>query len=242
MIEKKLFLKPLLFLLLASLSLFSCDKPEKTYPLNPQQNDRILILGNTFAEQLQHHNYFETRLYQSFPERNLTVRNLAWSADEVNLQPRPLDFPTLAENLTRYQPDIIMAFFGTNEAFKGPDSLENFKYQLSVYLQQLKDYPSQGKRKPEIILFSPLAHATMGGFLPDPSTHQENLKLYTQGMKEVAEGLDIPFVNLIESTSRLFKDQGKALTHNGIHLTDQGYNEVAKLMASALDFPEFRGS
>jgi hypothetical protein len=29
---------------------------------------------------------------KAFPDANLTVRNLGWSADEVNLQPRPLNF------------------------------------------------------------------------------------------------------------------------------------------------------
>ena len=175
------------------------------------KNSRIIFIGNTFAEQLQHHKYFETLLYQSFPERNLTVRNLAWSADEVDLQPRPLHFPSLSEQLSLYQPDIILAFFGTNEAFKGPDSLANFKEQLSTYLQDLTAYPFQTERMPEIILFTPLA--TIGGFLPDPSTHQENLEFYTQGMKEVADGMDIPFVDLFNTQ--------KVITTSGTNTYDK---------------------
>ena len=90
-----------------------------------------MIIGNTFAERLQNFNYFETLLYKSFPDLNLTVRNMGWSADEVGLQPRPYNFGTLDQHLTLQKADIIFACFGLNEAFKGPDSLANFKHRLS---------------------------------------------------------------------------------------------------------------
>src|SRR5665647_411145 len=116
--------------------LFSCTgKKEVIVRFDPAQNSHIVFVGNTFAERLQYYNYFETFLYKSFPDRNLTVRNLGWSADEINLQPRPLNFGTSDEHLTQQKADIIFACFGLNEAFKGVDSLEAFRHQLSAYLQ-----------------------------------------------------------------------------------------------------------
>lgn len=217
--------------------MFSCNEDDVVYSLRLEQNSRIIFIGNTFAEQLQQHNYFETMLYKSFPEHNLTVRNLAWSADEVNLQPRPLNFPTLDEHLKQYKPDVIFAFFGLNEAFKGSDSLQNYKDNLSAFLQHLKQQQFNQEQEPEIILISPIAHEKIGGFLPDPSIHNENLKLYTQGMKEVAEALGISFVDLYESSLKLMEDNSEPLTDNGIHLNDLGYQEVGEIMASVLDFP-----
>src|SRR5690625_1092341 len=96
------------------------------YQFNPKQNSNIVFVGNTFAVRLQDYNYFESLLYKSFPGRNLRIRNLGWSADEVDLRPRPLNYEGLHEQLSRQKADIIFAFFGMNEAFKGPDSLEDF--------------------------------------------------------------------------------------------------------------------
>src|SRR5690554_4551038 len=118
-----------IILLTAGLALtltVSCERSDAVIQFDPVSNSNIVFIGNTFAERLQHNNYFETLLYRSFPDRHLKVRNLAWSADEINLRPRPLNFGTLDEHLHQQKADVIFAFFGLNEAFKGPDSLENF--------------------------------------------------------------------------------------------------------------------
>jgi glucose/arabinose dehydrogenase/lysophospholipase L1-like esterase/azurin len=67
----------------------------------PEKGDHIVFLGNTFADRMRHYGYFETILQKSFPGKELTVRNMGWSADEVGLQPRPLNFPGFGEKTTR---------------------------------------------------------------------------------------------------------------------------------------------
>ena len=69
-------------------------------PFNPKTSDRIVLLGNTFADRMRHYGYLETLLQQTFPNRQLTLRNMGWSADEVGLQPRPLNFPGFGEKTT----------------------------------------------------------------------------------------------------------------------------------------------
>lgn len=227
----------LVFLSVIFSFLLSCEENQKAvYPLNPAKNSRVVFLGNTFAERLQYYNYFETLLHKSFHERNLTVRNMGWSADEINLQSRPLNFPTADEHLEQQKADIIFAFFGLNESFKGLDSLENFKRSLSGYLGHLKKQKYNGQKAPEVILFSPIAHENLGGFLPDPALQNKNLQLYTEGMKEVAKSLNIPFIDLFEATMKRM-EHADSLTINGIHLNDKGYRLVSEIMAGALDFP-----
>ena len=111
-------------------SIFLAAYSDKNIDFQPKKGQRIVILGNTFAERLQNFNYFEPLLYKSFPDLNLSVRNMGWSADEVGLQPRPYNFGSLDEHLTLQKADIIFACFGLNEAFKGTDSLANFKHRL----------------------------------------------------------------------------------------------------------------
>lgn len=175
---KNMNIKSLKFLVPVLLSiLLSCGEKDVVYQLDPEQKSNIVFIGNNFAAKLQDHNYFETLLYKSFPEREITVRNLGWSADEVNLRPRPVNFGTLDEHLQQQKTDVIFAAFGLNEAFDGPDSLEVFKQDLTEFLSHLQQQKFNGRRSPEIVLISPIAHEDLGGFLPDPTVHNKNLKL-----------------------------------------------------------------
>lgn len=226
----------LLFIILPlTASIFVAAFSDKSIDFKPKKGQRIVILGNTFAERLQYFNYFEPLLYKSFPDLNLTVRNLGWSADEVGLQPRPYNFGTLDEHLRLQKADIIFACFGLNEAFKGADSLPDFKHRLSEFLLHLKQQKYNSTSAPEVILISPIAHEKLGGNLPDPKEHNANLDLYTKGMAEVAKQLDIPFIDLYEP-SRDLENAADSITINGIHLNDKGYKAVSELMARKLNF------
>src|SRR5690606_33271278 len=100
--------------------------------------------------------------------------------------------------------DYLFICYGLNEAFKGPDSLDAFRRQLTTFLQHLKSNTYNGRSAPQLILVSPIAHEILGGLLPDPSEHNRNLKRYTQAMKQVASELDIPFIDLFSRTERAY--------------------------------------
>ncbi|MBX3255109.1 MAG: HEAT repeat domain-containing protein [Chitinophagaceae bacterium] len=227
----------LFYLFIALLILSACSQKAKpVYRLNPAPGSHIVFIGNTFAERLQYYNYFEPLLYSSFPEKQLVVRNLGWSADEINRQSRPLNFGTLDEHLTKQKAQIIFACYGLNEAFKGKDSVDAFKQQLAAYLQHLRDQKYDGISHPEVILVSPIAHEKLGGFLPDPAAHNKNLELYTRAMNEVCVQLGVPFIDLLDATRKL--EEGKdSVTINGIHLNEKGYKAVSEMIASALALP-----
>lgn len=222
---------------LSMLFFASCSRePDVAHRLEPQQNSHIVFIGNTFAERMQYYNYFETLLYKSFPEKNLTVRNLGWSADEINARSRPLNFPSPDQFLTDQKADIIFACYGLNEAFKGPDSLDAFKEQLTSYLEHIRQQKYNGSTAPQVILVSPVAHESLGGFLPEPAAHNKNLALYTKGMRDAARKLSIPFINLFDPSKELAAGSD-SVTINGIHLNDKGYRAVSEIMARALDLP-----
>src|SRR5436305_1724641 len=65
-------------------------------PLEVRAGDHIAIIGNTLADRMQHDGWLEAYLYSRFPDRDLVVRNLGFSADEVELSRRlrSLDFGT----------------------------------------------------------------------------------------------------------------------------------------------------
>lgn len=222
-------------ILLFMITLWSCstNTPKIVHQFQPEDNASMVIIGNTFADRMHHYNFFEPLLHQSFPDKNLVVRNLGWSADEINQRSRPLNFPTQDELLAEYKADYILACYGLNESFKGADSLALFKKQLADYLQQLKSTQYNGKSSPQIILVSPITHEKLGGLFPDPTVSNKNIELYTKGMSEVAKDMDIPFIDLFHASQKWY-DPKNPLTINGIHLNSEGYRIAGEYMAGSL--------
>src|SRR5580704_8429262 len=52
------------------------------YPvIELKSGDRVALVGDTLIEREQTYGYLEQRLTVQFPERDITFRNLGWSAD-----------------------------------------------------------------------------------------------------------------------------------------------------------------
>ncbi len=211
-------------------------------PLEIRPGDHICLIGNTLAERMQfeRHNHWETLLYQRFPKHNLVVRNLSWSADEVALRPRAEGFGTPDEHLTFSKADVVIAFFGFNESFQGPQGVEKFKADLTEWIKHTKEQDYSGKGAPRIALVSPIAAENLGDpNLPDGKAINERLVLYTAAMKEVAEEHGVAFADIYHPTRKLFTNEGadrdfKSYTFNGIHVTAKGDQAVAQLLEAAL--------
>src|SRR5262245_41826800 len=88
-----------------------------------QKGDRVVFVGNTFAERMIEFGYLETMLQARWPDLSLTFRNLAWSGDRVDKQPRPLNFGDMHTHLKEQKADVIVMCFGMNESFDGKDGL-----------------------------------------------------------------------------------------------------------------------
>lgn len=258
-----------LFLVCISLNAIGADAPAK---FDPKKGSHIVLLGNTFADRMRHYGYFETLLQKSYPDRQLTLRNMGWSADEVGLQPRPLNFPGfrmstpppiekkevgfetykyesapinmpvalnftgLNQDLTEQQADIIFLCFGMNEAFKGKAGLPQFQKDLEVFTNNLRSNKYNGTSAPQLVLVSPIAHEDLGGYFPKPDEHNQNLRLYTDAMRQFALAKNMVFVDLFTPTIARGKN-GNPITINGIHLNDLGYRETAQWMGKQLGFP-----
>lgn len=226
------------FLLFNFLVVYSCSNGHvRTGDFD--NNRHIVIIGNTFAERIQYYNYFEPLLYNSFPKGNLIVRNLGWSGDEIDGGSRPLNFPTQDELLYRNKADIIIACYGMNESFDGRDSLLPFEWKLTNFLNHLKNQKYNGKSSPEIILVSPIAHEKKSGMRLQSESHNADLLLYVEKMREVSTALDISFVDLWTPTLA-YDSSAEDITINGIHLNDRGYRMASEIMAKSLGFLKWK--
>ena len=208
---------------------------EQAAALQIEKGDCIVFIGNTFAERMHLFGYFETFLHCKFPDHQLKIRNMGWSADELSLRPRPEGFGDRHRYLQREQADLIFACFGMNEAFQGPGGLEKFEDDLDALIEDLRAHQYNGRSAPRIVLVSPIAHENLGGLLPDGKEHNTHLQQYTEVLAEAARRHELLFVDLFTPTRELMsRSPEKKLTENGIHLGAFGYWTVSQIMARSL--------
>jgi glucose/arabinose dehydrogenase/azurin len=199
--------------------------------------DHVAIIGSTMADRFQHSGWLETYLYDRYPDCDLVFRNLAVPADEVALRLRPADFGSPDDWLTKVQADVIFAFFGFNESFKGKAGLDKFKSDLDSFLKSTLEKNYSGKGHPRVVLFSSIANErTQDPNFPDPTANNANIALYAAAMAQVARDNGVPFVDLLAPSQQMFAAAAKrkqSLTINGLHLTEEGDKLLAHTIVQA---------
>ena len=94
-----------LFILVALHLTHTVSSVESSQPLQTQvrfkKGDRVVILGGTLAERMQHTGWLETLIQSRLPETQLTFRNLGFSADSLNHQLRVAGFGSQKEWLKK---------------------------------------------------------------------------------------------------------------------------------------------
>jgi putative heme-binding domain-containing protein len=227
--------------LVASLTASETRAAEAKPQLELQPHDRIALVGNGLAERMRLYGNFEALLHTRFPEHELVVRNFGWPADEVGNQQRPNDYTAIDNPLTVFAPNVLLCFYGYNESFAGPEGLPKFKEDLAAYVNKTREQFTKDGEVPRIVLVSPIAYEATGNpHMPDGKKENENLKLYTEAMKEFARTEGMPFVDLFSKTPQQPKKdaQGKGIvfryTTNGVHLNPIGDIAVADLLDKGL--------
>ncbi|MEW4487346.1 PVC-type heme-binding CxxCH protein [Thalassoglobus sp. JC818] len=244
------FLKSL-FLIVVAISHLPALASE---PLEFEKGDKVVILGNTLAERMQYFNFFETRLHHRFPNHELTVRNLGWSADSIGERLRSQDFQDHGHTLIDHQPNVIIAMVGFNESFAGEAGLADFEMQLAEFIRDLKKlkYPSttysRGSYEPklqdksgepahevEVVLLTPIANED----LPERGIHagtQNNsrLRLYSESMQKIAAAEGVQCVDIFTPTLQAMEEAATPWTINGIHLNETGYQRLSEILEEQL--------
>ncbi len=192
-----------------------------TLPLELKKGDRIALVGNTLLDRAQEFGNFEALVQLAHPQLELVIRDFAWSADEPDLQPRPENFATVKQHLTREKMDVIIAAFGFNESFGGVEKLGEFKTRLAKWVEDTKTSAFNGKTAPRVVLLSPIANENVPG-VPAADLNNTRLAAYTKAMAEVAAEQKVGFVDLFSATLTALADAKTTLTINGVHLTAEG--------------------
>ena len=206
-------------------------------PLQLRKGDQIAIIGNTMADRLQHADWLDTYLHATFPDYDLVCRNLGYPGDELKIRNREENFGSPDEWLTKVRANVVLCFFGYNEALKGPAALDTFKKDLAETIDSMLAQKYDGQSPPRLVFFSPIAHEDLQDpNLPNGETNNKNLAIYTQAMREVCESKKVSFVDLFEPSKNLYAKSSKPLTMNGIHLLEDGEKAISEVILKSL-FP-----
>nr|WP_206663274.1 PVC-type heme-binding CxxCH protein [Ningiella ruwaisensis] len=225
-----------------------------------KDGDTVLLLGNGLPERMLNHGFFESEIYSRHADKDITIRTLAKPGYTPGFRPHPSRnsqwafpgaeryhpdklhhsgegfHPTPDEWLYDIKPDVIIAFFGFNESFDGPEGLDNYREELYNFINHsLANKYADGKIA-KLVLVSPIAFQDLSDKypLPDGKETNKNLKAYTELMKDVANERGIQFVDLYTPTKAMFESSDEQLTVNGAHLNKQGYARLAPILTDEI--------
>jgi mono/diheme cytochrome c family protein/glucose/arabinose dehydrogenase len=225
-----------------------------------EDGDTVLLLGNGLPERMLYHGFFESEVYSRHSDKDITIRTLAKPGYTPGFRPHSSrntqwafpgaeryhpdklhhsgegTHPTEDEWLYDIQPDVIIAFFGFNESFDGPQGLENYRAELANFINHSLANKYNDGDISKLVLVSPIAFQDLSDKypLPDGKHTNENLAQYTQAMEELANQRGVHFVNLYAPTKAMFEQSEEQLTVNGAHLNKEGYKRLAPMLADAL--------
>ena len=256
----KLFNKLLLTLALPVMiiSAFQLIQPKI---LSIKKGTHISLIGGNLGSRMMNYGHFETEMHLRYPENNLFIRNMCDGGDTPGFRPHASrnlpwafsgaekfqteyanysnsegHFETPDQWLTRLKSDIIVSFFGYSESFKGIAGLANYKAELEAFIKHTKSQKYNGNKVPQLAIVSPIAFEDLSDLydLPNGKKENENLLLYTNAMREVAQRNDVLFVDAFTPSKQWYASTKEPLTIDGSQLNESGYKKLALLLSDVV--------
>lgn len=221
---------------------------------------RISMIGAGMGSRMIHYGHFETEVQLRFPRHRLVIRNMCDEGNTPGFRPHPgraledqYSFPgaknlvparlqansnpagffeTPDQWLTRLRTDVILAFFGFNSSFSGPQGLDAFKKELSFFLDHTLRQRYNGDSQPLVALISPTAVEATPGVTPGVSQN-ENLSLYVEAMQKIALQKRITFVDAFKPSLQWYQDRQRH-TVDGALLNDLGNRKLASFLCDQI--------
>ena len=215
-----------------------------------REGDRVAFVGDTLLEREGTQGWIEHAMTAAFPDRNITFRNLAWSADVPTGQSRAsFDwtrgeqhwFTNLLGQIAAVKPTVVVLGYGMAASFAGHSGVEPFAQQMERLVAGIVRMNSNAPAR--LVVLSPIRHEDLGEPLPDPAPHNLDLQKYTTTLSRLAKAHDALFVDLfsvfngLEATPTRPKSKTQPSSHytdNGIHLNERGYRLAGDAIRRAM--------
>src|SRR5690606_7485810 len=248
----------LVALILSAAIFFQCTSDGDK--LQIKRGSRIFLIGNNLPSRMMSYGFFETEMHLRYPGGRLFIGNMGDGGSTPGFRPHsgrnaPWAFPgaekfrtelarrsgseghleTEDEWMKRLGADIVVAFFGYNESFAGPEGVDNYKGELEAFIHHTFSQKYNGDTTQRAIV-SPIAFEDLSDRydLPDGTKENENLRIYTEAMKEVAERNNVLFVDAFNPSKKWYADSKEPLTIDGFQLNEEGYKKFAVFLADAV--------
>ncbi len=216
-------------------------RARRTLPFQFEDGDHVAFVGATFVERAQLSEHLEATLAGGLGQRNVTFRNLGWSADTAFADSRGIfDAPAtgylrMVEHIRAEEPTVVFLCYGQNEALTAGMTPENYARQLTQFIDELT---ASGI---PCVLLSPHELFPARVPIPSPSRFNSRIRVYSEATGSVAQSRQLAFVDLFSG----FTDQMlainqqlapvatdsltpfAAMAENGMHLTARGYAAAA---------------
>jgi mono/diheme cytochrome c family protein/glucose/arabinose dehydrogenase len=138
--------------------------------------------------------------------------------------------------LTGLKADIVLAWFGYAESFKGAAGVADFRAELEGWLTHTSAQKYNGKTAPSVVLLAPLGldERTAPQGLAAAKSVNADVALYAHAIKEVAAARGLMFVDLFAFSQEMYAAAKPPLTRNGLNLTAEGHERLAAYLAKSL--------
>lgn len=210
----------------------------QTLPIELQNGDRVVFVGDGLFENDLDHGYLEFALTAAWPDRNIKFRNIGWSGDTPAGTSRdhftnpPTAYDHLFEQIRSTRPTVAMVGYGSYLAFEDDAALDEFAADMEVLLDSLKTMELR------VVLFSPAPLDAASSPVPATMVHQQNEKLQavSKRLHEIAQMHQHPFVNLMDLLP-VAENPNTKISDNGIHLNALGYFYAGSMLSNHLANP-----
>ncbi len=235
-------------LLVLCATLRAADKP---VPFELREGDRVVFLGDTFMEREQQFGWIELMLTTRFPDRNVTFRNLGWSADtpagdsrfglsllQAGHEPADEGWNQLVKQLEFTKPTVVFVGYGMASSFDGEAGLPKFKSDYNRLLDTIEKI-SPGVR---FVLVSPIqASVESKDAEVLKFTKQQNIRLnpYVATIRDISQSRGAIYVGLdmdkfFSEVKVLGISLGNPMASSNGYLDDYSYRFSAKVLEKAL--------
>jgi putative heme-binding domain-containing protein len=213
------------------------ERPKGPLRLDLQDGDRVALLGDTLIEREPTYGYLEARLIAHFPDKNIVVRNLGWSADTVLGESRAgfdapeKGFERLKDSLKAVKPTVVILGYGMAASFDGTNSIPKFKDDLDTLVSTIREISKPAEVR--FMVITPVRHENLGGSLPSGDDHNLSLARYAVFLTGWARTNSFPVLSLFGANAPNL-GAGNNLTDNGIHLNSYGYFRAGEMLEARL--------
>lgn len=199
-----------------------------------QDGDRVVFLGDGLIEQEQYFGWVELMMTTSFPDKQVSFRNLGWNGDtpagasrlglsllQAGREPEGEGWRQLRKQLEQTEPTVLVLGYGMASSLEGgAGGVESFV----DHYQRLLEAARQISPQVRFVFLSPIGRSDAS----DP--HAEVLLTYAAAIARMAERTDSPFVDL---TQVAMSDE---LRKDPVHLNEAGYKAMAGVIEEAFDW------